>query len=72
MKKIAFICITTLLCLASFKISNAQGNKKKTSGEVSAKNDEQVIMSILYQQQSAEYRALCLQAYNIARRKIED
>ena len=35
-------------------------------------NDEQVVMSILYQQNAAEYRALCLQAYNIARIKLND
>lgn len=32
--------------------------------------DAEVVMSVLYQQQAAEYRALCLQAYNIARNKV--
>jgi 5'-nucleotidase (lipoprotein e(P4) family) len=34
--------------------------------------DDQIIMSILYQQKAAEYRALCLQAYNLAKRKVDE
>jgi 5'-nucleotidase (lipoprotein e(P4) family) len=34
------------------------------------KGDAEVVMPILYQQQAAEYRALCLQAYNIARERV--
>jgi 5'-nucleotidase (lipoprotein e(P4) family) len=34
------------------------------------KADQEVIMSVLYQQQAAEYRALCLQAYNIAKERL--
>lgn len=36
-----------------------------------ALNDEQSVMSVLYQQEAAEYRALCFQAYNLARLKLE-
>lgn len=36
------------------------------------KGDEQAVMSTLYQQQAAEYKALCLQAYGLARRNVED
>jgi 5'-nucleotidase (lipoprotein e(P4) family) len=34
------------------------------------KGDAEVVMPILYQQQAAEYRALCLQAYNIAKERV--
>jgi 5'-nucleotidase (lipoprotein e(P4) family) len=34
------------------------------------KADHQVLMALLYQQKAAEYRALCLQAYNIARERV--
>jgi 5'-nucleotidase (lipoprotein e(P4) family) len=43
----------------------------RPSGSASAKRDEEIVMPILYQQRAAEYRALCFQAYNIARRKID-
>ncbi|HTJ11357.1 MAG TPA: 5'-nucleotidase, lipoprotein e(P4) family [Dinghuibacter sp.] len=35
-----------------------------------AKRDDQVVMSVLYMQRAAEYKALCLQAYNIASMRI--
>jgi 5'-nucleotidase (lipoprotein e(P4) family) len=34
------------------------------------KGDAEAVLSILYQQQAGEYRALCLQAYNIAKNKV--
>jgi len=33
--------------------------------------DEESVLAVLYQQQAGEYRALCLQAYNIARERID-
>lgn len=33
--------------------------------------DEESLLAILYQQQAGEYRALCLQAYNIARLRVD-
>jgi 5'-nucleotidase (lipoprotein e(P4) family) len=35
-------------------------------------SDRQSILGLVYQQQAAEYRALCLQGYNLARRKVEE
>jgi 5'-nucleotidase (lipoprotein e(P4) family) len=35
-------------------------------------NDKGALMSVLYQQEAAEYRALCIQAYNLARIKLKD
>ena len=37
-----------------------------------AKGDQEAIMAILYQQHAAEYKALCLQSYNLAKWKVED
>jgi len=34
-------------------------------------NDEESVMAVLFQQQSAEYRALCLQAYHMAHLRLE-
>jgi len=34
--------------------------------------DEEDVMAVLYQQQAAEYKALCLQSYDLARRNVED
>jgi 5'-nucleotidase (lipoprotein e(P4) family) len=39
-----------------------------SAGKASA--DGQAVMALLYQQKAAEYRALCLQAYNIARERV--
>jgi 5'-nucleotidase (lipoprotein e(P4) family) len=32
--------------------------------------DDQYILALVYQQQAAEYRALCLQSYNLAKRRV--
>jgi 5'-nucleotidase (lipoprotein e(P4) family) len=34
--------------------------------------DDESVLAILYQQQAAEYRALCLQAYNLAKIQVDD
>jgi 5'-nucleotidase (lipoprotein e(P4) family) len=39
---------------------------------IASKADRQSILSLVYQQQAAEYRALCLQGYNLAKRKVEE
>ncbi len=37
-----------------------------------SKGDDEIVMAILYQQQAAEYRALCLQSYGFARQRITE
>lgn len=37
-----------------------------------AKGDDEIVMSILYQQKAAEYRALCLQSYGLARQRVAE
>jgi 5'-nucleotidase (lipoprotein e(P4) family) len=49
------------------------GNSSKAADDPAStdkKGDAEVVMPILYQQQAAEYRALCLQAYNIAKERV--
>ncbi len=43
---------------------------KKEKHETKADNGS--VLSILYQQQAAEYRALCLQAYNLAKLRVDE
>ncbi len=38
----------------------------------SIRGDKESVLAILYQQRAAEYTALCLQAYNLARRKVDE
>lgn len=40
--------------------------------QIKTRPDEQSVLGILYQQQAGEYRALCLQSYNIARLRIDE
>lgn len=54
----------------------ASGNPDAAGGEASTAAhrygpDEETLMSLLYQQRAAEYRALCLQAYNVAKSRVK-
>jgi 5'-nucleotidase (lipoprotein e(P4) family) len=67
-RNIIFSAIGLLILLAGCS-GGAPGNVGNDT--VSKKRpDAEVVMSVLYQQQAAEYRALCLQAYNIAKSKV--
>ena len=61
-----------LLIVLSFTTGLAQ-SKKRTDrlpgGQ--ARGDKESVLAILYQQRAAEYTALCLQAYNLAKRKVD-
>ena len=65
---------TTPTLLLSIALLTACGNNTPapviTPDSSTKKGDAEVVMPILYQQQAAEYRALCLQAYNIARERV--
>ncbi len=47
-------------------------SKKKRVPVGPAGGDKESVLAILYQQRAAEYAALCLQAYNLARRKVDE
>lgn len=65
MKKIITIASVALISIfvTAFTINYIQ---------VKTQPDEQSVLGILYQQQAGEYRALCLQSYNIARLRINE
>jgi 5'-nucleotidase (lipoprotein e(P4) family) len=58
----AVLLLTGLGCQTEDK----RTNPAPTSG------DKQSILGLVYQQQAAEYRALCLQSYNLAKRRVEE
>ena len=65
MKKIILIgSVILCACSSSHKVttSNSSGNSIYVDGK---------LFTALYQQKAAEYRALCLQAYNIARLRLD-
>jgi len=64
MKKLILI-VAIFLCSASIVLLAIKIAKPRN------RPDEQSILAILYQQQAGEYRALCLQAYNIARMRAD-
>ncbi len=65
----AFVLVLLLLSiLASF----AQSEKKPAQPPgAPVVGDKESVLAILYQQHAAEYAALCLQAYNLAKRKVD-
>jgi 5'-nucleotidase (lipoprotein e(P4) family) len=50
--------------------SNNTSTSANSPDSSTKKGDAEVVMPVLYQQQAAEYRALCLQAYNIAKERV--
>ncbi|MEO9801994.1 MAG: 5'-nucleotidase, lipoprotein e(P4) family [Reichenbachiella sp.] len=65
-KSIAFLLATVAL----FGCDSGQNNSANPSVKQRS-NDEQAVLSILYQQTAAEYQALCHQAYNMARLRLD-
>jgi 5'-nucleotidase (lipoprotein e(P4) family) len=62
------------LFLVLLSITNSFSQSKKGATQPTAKaagGDKESVLSILYQQRAAEYAALCLQAYNLAKRKVD-
>jgi len=73
MKKLTIpiiLSILILITLQSCKNSNAFSNKNGEEPELVSK--EHLTMAVLYQQTAAEYRALCYQAFNIAKIRVDE
>jgi 5'-nucleotidase (lipoprotein e(P4) family) len=74
MKRHLLLGATALFLLATLFLSACGTNNASTiapsADSSTKKGDAEVVMPILYQQQAAEYRALCLQAYNIAKERV--
>jgi len=67
---LAASCIVLFLFSAC---SNQDTQRLSTPASAdSSKGDDEIVMAILYQQKAAEYRALCLQSYGIARQRITE
>src|SRR5580704_17021966 len=66
-------CFLAMVILISSCESHVTSNNNDTAPTLPKTwHDEESIMAILYQQQAAEYRALCYQAYNIAAMRVTD
>ena len=72
MKKQSIVFLNIQILITLFLISCDSNIKTKENQNNIKKGDSQIIMSLVYQQKAAEYKALCLQAYNIAKKKVEE
>ena len=71
MKKYILVNLAILSLLATvLVISFKPATENNTTGK--SPLTEQNVLGIIYQQQAAEYRALCFQAYNIGMHKIDE
>jgi 5'-nucleotidase (lipoprotein e(P4) family) len=67
MKQLYFVA-----CISSLLIACAGPQKVSTSSSPGSLAADGKLWSSLFQQKAAEYKALCLQAYNIARFRLEE
>jgi 5'-nucleotidase (lipoprotein e(P4) family) len=65
-----FLFLLLILLSVTTLFSQVKKRAGLSPGDQS-RGDKESILAILYQQRAAEYTALCLQSYNLARRKIE-
>lgn len=68
MRKFWTLLVFSLLFTSSFAQSKKVATPRVTEPPG---GDKESVLAILYQQRAAEYAALCLQAYNLAKRKVE-
>jgi len=72
MTKNFFFLILLSVSAGIFGCQSENTTPQKNNIHLNTNADVESVLSILYQQQAAEYRALCFQAYNIARQRIVD
>lgn len=71
-KKINWVIITLFIGLASCnKMNSSVSSKTSSSKNNKVFVSKHLMNAVLWQQTSAEYRALCLQAYNLAQLRID-
>ncbi|MFD1258764.1 5'-nucleotidase, lipoprotein e(P4) family [Mucilaginibacter terrae] len=63
-------CLPSLLILAIFSACSTTKSTVKTAGTSTVNNGK--VWASLWQQRSAEYKALCFQAYHIARLRLDE
>lgn len=62
----------TVIALLTTMVGLAQpGRMPSSTADRRSQGDREAVLAILYQQNAAEYAALCLQAYNLAKRKVD-
>ena len=71
-----FILSLLFISGCSNKSESHQENNEPTQEDnrpkLNSNADVESVLSIIYQQQAAEYRALCFQAYNISKRRVDE
>ena len=66
-----FTTLSSMLFFAACSNNAPQKPAPATDTTQQKAADEEIVMGVLYQQRAAEYRALCLQAYNMAHHTID-
>ncbi|MDR6940269.1 5'-nucleotidase, lipoprotein e(P4) family [Mucilaginibacter pocheonensis] len=66
-----FAILFLTACSSTKKVSTTTNTAIPVNGNISIANDGKVWAS-LWQQRAAEYKALCFQAYNIARQRVDE
>ena len=64
------ICVPLILSVQSCKNSNAFSGNNGDEPELTS--NDHLVMATLYHQTAAEYRALCYQAFNVARYRLDE
>jgi 5'-nucleotidase (lipoprotein e(P4) family) len=71
MKK-TFIIFTSFIALSIFSnCSDSNAFNKNSNADTYGPTSDHLTMAVLYQQTAAEYRALCYQAFNLARLQLD-
>jgi 5'-nucleotidase (lipoprotein e(P4) family) len=71
MKKVLIVFLGLISFLVINSCLNSNAFNSKPDPEPSVNTNDQLTMAVLYQQTSAEYRALCYQAFNLAQLKLD-
>jgi 5'-nucleotidase (lipoprotein e(P4) family) len=71
MKKI-FILLTGIVAIALLSNCSNSNAFHKNSGDDHVHSSDHLTMAVLYQQFAAEYRALCYQAFNLAKMQLDE
>ena len=72
MIKKVYAIVVLLIFLGCSTSNKVQLNKPNLNSDVKISNNEYSVQSVLWLQRSAEYRALCYQAFNLAKLQIDN
>jgi 5'-nucleotidase (lipoprotein e(P4) family) len=71
MKKVLIVFLGLIAFSVISSCSNSNAFNSNPEPEPAASNNDHLTMAVLYQQTAAEYRALCYQAFNLARYRLD-